>query len=206
MIPIIKVCVSALVSVLSVILFLRFRGSERKLCMLGMIFSTLGDVFMTDILHIGDFSTYPGAAFFILAHIVYALCFIKAGNRQGHKLVDKGFWAGLTLTLAAAALLTVMMIERTGKMQGMYLPILAYLAFIGLNVVSQFSYGFFKKGRFLFLPLGMTLFLASDFLVFLPMLNVRGESVAYNMVIWILYIPAQLMIVLFNSDKKETTE
>ena len=81
----------------------------------------------------------------------------------------------------------------------MYVPILGYLAFIGLNLISQFSYGFNRKGSFYFLPAAMTLFLISDFLVFLPMLAVVQESVIYNLVIWMFYLPAQLLIILSYS-------
>ena len=66
-----KVAISCFLSVLSVFLFTRFKGTERKWCMFGMLSSTLGDVFMTDILGLGSISTYPGAAFFIIAHIIY---------------------------------------------------------------------------------------------------------------------------------------
>lgn len=49
----------------------------------------------------------------------------------------------------------------------------------------------------------MTLFLISDFLVFLPMLSVLPESVMYNILIWLFYIPAQLLIILCNTDEKK---
>ena len=92
---------------------------------------------------------------------------------------------------------------KTGRVQAMYVPILGYLAFIGLNLIRQFSYGFNRKGSFYFLPAAMTLFLISDFLVFLPMLAVVQESVIYNLVIWMFYLPAQLLIILFNSPAGE---
>ena len=91
------------------------------------------------------------------------------------------------------------MLAKTGRVQAMYVPILGYLAFVGLNLITQFSYSFNRKGSFYFLPAAMTLFLISDFLVFLPMLAVVQESVIYDLVIWMFYLPAQLLIILFNS-------
>ena len=194
-----KVVCSILLSLLAVILFLRNRREERKLCMVAMILSSIGDIFMTDVLKLGSAGTVPGAAFFILAHIVYAVCFFRAGKRNRFRILNNGFTAGVCLTVSAAALLTILMLAKTGRVQAMYVPILGYLAFVGLNLITQFSYSFNRKGSFYFLPAAMTLFLISDFLVFLPMLAVVQESVIYDLVIWMFYLPAQLLIILFNS-------
>ena len=194
-----KVMLSCLLSALSIVLFLKFKGTERKWCMFGMLLSTLGDIFMTDILGLGDISTYPGAAFFILAHIVYGMCFVRAGKRKNYKITNKGFWVGLLVTIAAALVLTGVMINATGSIQGMFVPILLYLAFIGFNLVSQFSYAYSEQGRRSWIALGMFLFIVSDFLVFLPMLNVCSGTPHFNDWIWFTYVPAQLLIVLFNS-------
>lgn len=194
-----KVACSILLSFLAVILFLRNRREERKLCMAAMILSSIGDIFMTDVLKLGSAGTVPGAAFFILAHIVYAVCFFRAGKRNRCRILNNGFTAGVCLTVSAAALLTILMLAKTGRVQAMYVPILGYLAFVGLNLITQFSYSFNRKGSFYFLPAAMTLFLISDFLVFLPMLAVVQESVIYDLVIWMFYLPAQLLIILFNS-------
>lgn len=199
----IKVACSILLSLLAVILFLRNRREERKLCMVAMILSSVGDIFMTDVLKLGSAGTIPGAAFFILAHIVYAVCFFRAGKRNGYRIINNGFTVGVCLTVLATALITILMLAQTGRVQSMYVPILGYLAFIGLNLVSQFSYGFGRKGSFYFLPVAMTLFLISDILVFLPILAVVQESVKYNLLIWMLYLPAQLLIILFNSPVGE---
>ena len=194
-----KVACSILLSFLAVILFLRNRREERKLCMAAMILSSIGDIFMTDVLKLGSAGTVPGAAFFILAHIVYAVCFFRAGKRNRCRILNNGFTVGVCLTVSAAALLTILMLAKTGRVQAMYVPILGYLAFVGFNLITQFSYSFNRKGSFYFLPAAMTLFLISDFLVFLPMLAVVQESVIYNLVIWMFYLPAQLLIILFNS-------
>lgn len=202
-IQLVKVGISILLSVLAIILYKKFSGTERRWCMLGMILSTCGDVFMTDVLGVGPSSTYFGAAFFIMAHIVYGLCFLRASKRNGYREYNNGFKAGLVLVLFTVLLLTGLMLLRTGQVQGMYVPLLGYLLFIGFDTVCQFSYASSKKGKCRFLIPAMTLFLFSDFLVFLPMLNICSESAAYNILIWLLYIPAQLLIVLFNSEKMQ---
>lgn len=191
-----KLIISFALSATSVGLFVKFRGEERKLCMIAMLLSTVGDLFMTDTFHMGAASTYPGAAGFILAHIVYAICFTKASKRKGYKIANKGMGAGIALTLAVVAVLTILMFKVTGSVQGMYFPLLAYLAIIGVNLCCQFSYAVNEKGRRYWLIVGMTLFIISDMVVFLPMLNISPE---YNDFVWATYAPAQLLIILFNS-------
>lgn len=200
MIQYIKVVISLLLSLLAICLYLKRGGEERKHCLTGMLLSSAGDVFMTDVLKLGSIGIYPGAAFFILAHIVYAFCFFKAGKKYGIPLKNKGFCAGIVMMASATVLLTVLMLLQTKALQQMYLPLLLYLAFIGIDLVSQFSFGYGKRGRCIFLIPAMTFFLISDFLVFLPMLSVLSESVGYNILIWVFYVPAQLLIILCNTD------
>lgn len=198
-----KVVLSFILSITSIIMYIKFRGTNRKLCMFAMLSSTMGDIFMTDILSIGASSTYFGAVFFILAHIIYALCFILASNRKHYNYFNIGFYIGLIIVVITIALLTILMFIKTGKMQGMYIPLLAYLLFIGFNLVSQYSYAYSESHERLLLMVGMLLFIISDFLVFLPMLNICEESMRYNDYIWFTYVPAQLLIILFNSKLKE---
>lgn len=199
-----KVIISFILSGLAVFLYVRYKGSERKWCMFAMLSSTLGDIFMTDIIGMGPASTYPGAAFFILAHILYAFCFIRASRRKRYDMMNKGMIVGIMLTVFTAMLMAAAMIRVTGQMQGMFLPLIAYLLFIGFNLSCQFSYAYSEGGKRGFLILGMFLFIVSDFLVFMPMLNVCEGTPSFNDWIWFTYIPAQLLIILFNTDFKDT--
>lgn len=195
-----KLILSGSLSVLSVILFLSFKGRERKLVMYAMLLSTLGDVFMTDTFHMGGRSVIPGAAFFIASHVVYIICFTGAVRNTGRPLVNVPFRVGVILTAVAAGDLFFMMMNIAKSVQPMFFPLLIYLAVIGMNLSCQYSYAAVSGGTKNFLALGMTLFLISDFIVFLPMLNVCGEM---NDLVWATYVPAQLLIVLFNSDFKK---
>lgn len=194
----IKVIISFLLSAISIVLFIKYKGINRKMCMFAMLSSTLGDVFMTDIVNIGPMSTYFGATFFIIAHIIYALCFIISSKKKQYKFFNIGFYIGLIITIIVIIILTIIMIVKTGAVQSMYVPLLGYLLFIGLNLVSQYSYAYSEKGTRLFLMLGMLLFIISDFLVFLPMLNICEGTPTFNDYIWFTYIPAQLLIIVFN--------
>lgn len=192
-----KVILSASISILAVLLYFVFKGRERKLCALAMLLCTLADVFMTDIVGIGDLSTYIGGGLFISAHIVYFLCFRGAVKRKGYPLKNKARNAGIALTALAAVLLSILAFTAADEPQPVMLCLLlVYLFIIGANLSAQYSYAFSDGGMRRLIALGMTLFLVSDFVVFLPMLNICPE---HNDLVWFLYLPAQLLIVLFNS-------
>ena len=53
-----KVILSFILSAIAIFMYIKYKGTNRKLCMFAMLSSTLGDIFMTDILHIGSMSTY----------------------------------------------------------------------------------------------------------------------------------------------------
>ena len=196
----IKVILSFVLSLFAFVMYTVYKNTNRKMCMFAMFASTFGDMFMTDIFNIGLMSTYFGATFFIISHIIYALCFILSSRKKNYKYFNIGFYLGVITVTFTAIALTLMMIIKTRNVHDMYISLLLYLFFIGLNLVSQYSYAYSEKGYRLFLILGMLLFLISDFLVFLPMLNICQESMQYNDFIWFTYVPAQLLIIIFNSD------
>lgn len=196
-----KIILSGSLSLLSVILFMIWGGEQRKKCMFAMILSSAGDLFMTDTFRMGGASLYIGASFFIAAHVVNALCFTKASLDKGYEYKNTGCKAGITLVLVAAAGLTVAMLSVTGTLQSMYFPVLVYFAVIGWNLVSQYSYAFSEMKERLMLMPAMFLFLFSDYLIFISMLNIAQTS---DDLVWFTYVPAQLLILLFNSSPGRT--
>ena len=197
-----KVIISILLSALSVVLYLRLRGKERKSCMLAMLLCTVGDLFMVNLFGLGDVSTYPGAAFFMAGHVVYGLGFLKESNRKGYVFRNRGFWLGTGLVIAAAVLLGALAFTIPEEPQTlMYFLILIYLAVIGFNLACQFSYAHSEMGSRVWIAVGMALFLLSDLVIFLNMLAVTP---AHNDFVWATYIPAQLLILLFCRALKRT--
>ena len=196
-----KIIISIILSLTSVGLFCRFKGQKRKYCMIAMILCTIGDLFMVNAFGLGDVSTYPGAAFFMIGHVVYGLGFIKASKAQGYSVVNRGFKLGLAFVILTAAVLaffafTVPEVPQTV----MFFLILIYVAVIGFNLVCQFSYASSEKSWRYMLALGMALFLISDFIIFLNMLDVTP---AHNDLVWATYIPAQALIIIFSDKFKK---
>lgn len=199
----IKVCISIMLSITAIILYLLLKGEERKKAMIAMISCTFGDIFMVDIFGLGDASTYPGAAFFMLGHIIYGFTFIKASKRKNYVINNVGFKTGISFVVILTILLAILAFTIPEEKEiVMFFLILIYIIVIGFNLVCQFSYATNEKGCRYMLILGMTLFIISDFVIFLNMLNV---TMAHNDLVWATYIPAQALIILFNQDLRKTS-
>ena len=197
----VKIIMTVALSAIAVFLFLRLGGQSRRLCMIAMLLSTVGDFFMTDVFGIGSFSTYPGAAFFMAAHVVYGGCFAKALKEKGGRYFGCGFWTGLVFMVPTAAGLGIAAFTIPEKPQTvMFLLILLYIAVIGYNLCSNFAFSFAEKGQYLVLPFAIILFYATDIFIFLEMLNVTDAMRYY---VWYGYPLAQLALILFNSPLKK---
>lgn len=205
MVPIIplyvKLIMTVALSTLSVFLYFRLGGISRKLCMIAMLLSTVGDFFMTDAFGMGSFSTYPGAAFFMAAHVVYGGCFVKAAKKREYKYFGCGFRTGLVFMVLTAAGLGIAAFTVPEKPQTvMFFLILLYIAVIGYNLCSNFAFSFAAKGIYLILPFAIVLFYATDIFIFLEMLNITD---ALRYFVWYGYPLAQLALILFNSPLKK---
>ena len=190
-----KVIISLLLSAAAVVLYCTRKGKLRKQCMIAMLLCTVGDVFMVNLFPIGEVSTFIGAAFFMAGHVVYGTGFLRAAVRKGYAVKNRGFSAGIALVILSAVLLGVLAFAVPAKPQTlMYFLILIYVAVIGYNLALQFSYAHSEKGLRYLTALGMGLFLISDFVIFLNMLDVTP---AHNDFVWATYIPAQALVILF---------
>ena len=205
MVPVIplwlKLAMTLFLSAMAVFLYIKLGGKARKLCMLAMLLSTAGDFFMTDSFGIGGFSTYPGAALFMAAHVIYALCFVGLCKENGYKYFGGGFWSGAVFMVLTAFGLAVAAFTVPEKPQTvMFFLILLYIAVIGYNLCSNFAFSFAAKGQYLILPFAIVLFYATDVFIFLEMLDVTDAMRYY---VWYGYPLAQLLLILFNSPLKK---
>lgn len=198
----VKMMITAMLSVTAVILYKLFPLSLRKSCMIAMLLSSVGDVFMVNTPKIGEYSTFIGAGFFIAAHIVYGRGFYSEIRKKERKITTPFFWAGFIVMLLSAVWLGIL--EFTGaqeKKPVMFLLILVYIAAIGYNVCSMFAYSGYEKKATFILPPSVILFYITDVFIFLNMLGINNSLRQY---VWYFYPVAQLMIILFNSPLKKS--
>lgn len=196
-----KMIMTALLSLTAIVLYALLGGRSRKECMLAMLLSTVGDIFMVDGVINWEYGVVIGAAAFIAAHFVYAACFKKNIAEAGYEYKNKGFKLGLVLMILSAVSLGILAFTVPEEpVTIMYFGILVYIAVIGYNLCTQFSFAFSAKGIYFILPFAITLFYATDLFIFNDMLNIEHSSIGY---VWYGYPLAQLLIVLFNSPLKK---
>lgn len=200
-----KMIITALLSITAVTIYIKLPCTLRKSCMIAMLLSSAGDVFMVNAPVTGPFSTYVGAGFFIAAHLVYGGGFYGEMKKADTVIINPSFFTGLAIMLLSAAGLGVAEFAgSTGKKPVLFVLILVYIAAIGYNVCSMFSYAENKKGLTFLLPPAVILFYITDVFIFLDMLEINGSLRQY---VWWFYPIAQLVIILFNSPfKKEEAQ
>lgn len=193
----IKMMITAMLSVTAVILYVIFPSDLRKNCMIAMLLSSVGDVFMVNTPKTGEYSTFIGAGFFIGAHIVYGGGFCREIRKKGKKVTGFPFYLGLGIMLLSAVLLGVGEFTISAEKKPiMFLLILVYIVAIGYNVCSEFAFSGYEKKLTLILPFSVLLFYITDVFIFLDMLKINDSLRQY---VWYFYPVAQLMIILFNS-------
>lgn len=192
-----KLAMTFVLSATAVALFIWLGGKYRKQCMIAMLLSTCGDLFMVDdFIPLGDYGTYIGAAFFIAAHIVYGLCFRQMSRQSGYKTNCLGLYLGIAVMAASTIVLTVFNFLAAEPAIIMFVLILVYIAVIGFHLVENFVFSFSARGISYILAFAVLIFYLSDVFIFLNML---GISDALRDYVWFVYPVAQLLLIVFNS-------
>ena len=169
----------------------------RFLCFAAMALSSIGDLFLARLKPLKDrfrncFSI--GAAFFMGAHLVYAVCFSMKGRAlQSH------FWNAGTLAallLGAVVFLAFFLLLVRYKRTDSLLLIVIYLICILLNCTVVFSYGW-SAGLTSFSAicavLGVFGFLLSDLIIGLGLVS---RIHRLDFLIWWLYPIGQTLLIL----------
>ncbi|MBP9988146.1 MAG: hypothetical protein KBT46_01470 [Ruminococcus sp.] len=201
MVPVyLRMIITALLSLISVLMFCIYKTEVRKNVMLAMLLSSVGDVFMVNSASIGVFSTYIGAAIFIAAHLVYGESFRKQIKSVGEKPYNIMFFIGIAIMITSAVVLGVLAFTVADEKKPiMFVLILFYIAAIGYNVCMNFSYAKIAGGTACILPFAILAFYLTDIFIFEDMLNIDHSMRKF---VWLIYPEAQLLLILFNSGLK----
>lgn len=183
-----------LMSGLAMTLAILFPSRARGLCALAMLMSSVGDIFLMRLDPI--VRRYPnyfviGAAFFMLAHLLYAACFGLKIRVQGASYFNGG--AMIALIIAAVCLVYFTAIC---KNKSQYSLAVAYLVIITLNCMTVFSYawsGWRSNPTTLLAAVGAVSFLLSDLIIGLGML---AGITRYDGLIWWLYPIGQILLIV----------
>ena len=183
-----------LLSASALALALAFSSPARWLCFAAMLMSSVGDIFLMHFKVIErNIPNYfvVGAAFFMLAHLLYTACFGLKIREQGSAYINGGTFAALII--AAVCLLYFVSICKN-KSQ---LPLaVVYLVIITLNCMTVFSYAWsrgWSDPLAILAAVGAASFLASDLVIGFGLLaNIHR----YDYLIWWLYPIGQLLLII----------
>jgi len=193
------VVLSGLLSLLATGLAAGFRTKDRWICMAAMLLSTVGDIFMShhwDISHIIPVPPFfMGAAFFILAHIVYIFAFSSLIREKEYMLVNPGFWAAIVFVLACGVLVIAKSISGGSVNWGMMLLCVVYMCIIGTNCAFISSFAWSIKSIRSIAALGAVSFFLSDLIIgYNVLVGYPGDAVWG--LIWWFYPIGQFFMIL----------
>ncbi len=191
-----KIILSFLMLLLSGFLFVAIKSSDKIICVLGMVFAFMGDIFLNyppnDLKD--EFDILLGGSAFAMAHLIYCISYAIKITRNGFSYFNFGVVFAIILLLA----ITVYFIyktKNTSKKKRLYMAI-AYLWITGINYITIFSYSFSAKSIESLAMLGGILFLASDVIIGLEKLNNLKSKLARELVWWLYPIGQMLIIIM----------
>ncbi len=168
----------------------------RWVCFAAMVFSSIGDVFLARLkiltARVKNFFVI-GSSFFMVSHLLYALCYGMKSAALGVPVWNIGAAAALLLGAAAAFVLISLGIRNKNTKK---LPlVLVYLFVILINCASVFSYAWSCKPNpaSVICSAGIFSFLLSDLIIGL---NLTAKLHRYDALTWWLYPIGQILLIL----------
>lgn len=188
---------TGLMSLLALVLALCFPTPARWLCLAAMLFSSVGDIFLMHLpvieKKLPNYFVF-GAASFMIAHVLYALCYARLIRQSGAAIFNPG--AAVMIAIAAAmAVWFIVSARKLGRMDQLPL-ILAYIVMISLDAGMVFSYAWsqgLSNPFALLAAIGAVSFFVSDLIIGLGM--VMGIT-RYDYLIWWYYPIGQILMIL----------
>lgn len=159
-------------------------NSTKWLVAVALVASLLGDILLMQVKH--DYFI-QGLASFAVAHICYALFFNR--RRQG-----KLHLPSLIPNIVFVGLLIFSLNQFVDIPENMVYPVNIYGALIGLNLVASVQFNFSNGIKDYWLPLGVLLFVISDYLLALNKFNAMDDYFHY--LVFSTYAAAQFLIVV----------
>lgn len=166
-----------------------------KLCLLAMFFSFLGDISLNCMpLEKRPHSLmYSGAAFFMVAHFMYAYAYYHLISINSYEYFNTGAISACAF-MALCIFTALICIVKSNSKDSLGIPMIlvfgAYLLVIGLNFITICSYGYSAKT---FSGIGALSFLISDFIIGIETVFKVKKPILRKLV-WIFYPIGQILI------------
>lgn len=187
-------CSLLLVVFAFIITCIRPEAIDSKICLLAMLISFLGDISLNcmPLNKRPHWLLYTGAAFFMIAHLVYASAYYWIIHENNKFYINFGsIIASLFITLLFASTVALAIYSKS-KPKNMTIVIFSlYTVIIGINFVTIYSYSWsFGSASFV----GALSFLISDFIIGIETVF-KVKSDILRKLVWIFYPIGQILII-----------
>ena len=189
-----KFVVSVFLWVFSVVQYMQSPDLVHTLCLCGMSFSTLGDLFLMNYASIPSFwfkgkHFYAGAISFMIAHIVY---------RQMFRCVTPkpNIWGvGDIITIAIMIVLFIIAYNTKFKKKSELFFAVAclYTGIIFSNLAAAINCAIAVGGTYIWAMIGVACFIISDLFLFIR--ETRTDTSLIRKLVWVFYPLAQIFII-----------
>lgn len=168
---------------------------DRQLCLLAMLFSFLGDLSLNcmPINKRPHWLLYLGAAFFMIAHLLYATAYYWLIRESNNLFFNLGAVIACTFIILLFAVSIAFTIYSKNRPSIMTIIVFCLYTFIiGINFVTIYSYSWiFASAAFI----GALSFLISDFIIGIEtVFKVKSEIL--RKLVWIFYPIGQILILV----------
>ena len=192
-----KVVLTALMSLLAVLMAVLDPTMTRILCIPAMLVSSLGDIILMNYRPITDRLPFkgfiPGAVTFAVSHVLYFIAFLFAAVEGGRSYFNAGAYFGIIFSACLLLWMTFRGLKRGNRKM---LPLgMLYILFISLNFTTVFSCAVSHGGIFILSAVGVVSFLISDLMI--------AEDVILNdkiknadTLIWTFYPIGQIFLII----------
>lgn len=190
-----KLLISASLVAFAFIMFcIRPERLDAQICLLAMCFSFLGDLSLNCMpLHKRPhWLLYIGAAFFMVAHLQYAVAYYWLIFRSNNVFFNLGASIATTFMILLFLVSVAYTIFSKSKTKPMTIVVFClYTLIIGINFVTIYSYTWsFGSAAFI----GALSFLISDFIIGIEtVFKVKSETL--RKLVWIFYPIGQILII-----------
>lgn len=166
-----------------------------ELCLWGMAFSTLGDLFLMDYMGVPQHvfkgkQFYAGMASFVIAHVLYRQMFRAAAPE--YKFFDVGDIVTLAIMITLFMAVYNMEFKKKSKLffgaSGFYTGIILANLAAAVNCVAA------NDGRYVWAMIGVVSFMISDALLFVR--EAKKDTPAIRKLVWVFYPLAQILIIM----------
>jgi len=193
------VVLTALLSLMALIMLILFPTESRFWCLLAMLLSSMGDIVLGGFQKINKRIPFPpiylGALLFGAAHLLYTFGYLKQHQVIGGTYWNFGSYIALVIVLFCASVVLYLGWKRNNLKLGLLIMGLLYIAVIGINCITVSSFSWSHAGIKSLASAGALLLYLSDILIGLNLISgLKAKWISDG--IWWLYPVGQIILIL----------